>query len=65
MTDSIRQFFANRKLRDYATGYAFVIPALAMYVIFVVYPVLLHHLPQPHQMGWRQAGQRVCRLPEL
>ena len=38
MTDSIRQFFANRKLRDYATGYAFVIPALVMYVIFVVYP---------------------------
>lgn len=38
MTDTIRQFFANRKLRDYATGYAFVIPALVMYVIFVVYP---------------------------
>ena len=38
MTDSIRQFFANRKLRDYATGYAFVIPALVMYIIFVVYP---------------------------
>ena len=38
MTDNIRQFLANRKLRDYATAYAFVIPALAMYVFFVVYP---------------------------
>ncbi len=38
MTDAIRQFFANRKLRDYATGYAFVLPALAIYVFFVVYP---------------------------
>ena len=38
MTDTIRQFLANRKLRDAATAYAFVIPALAMYVFFVVYP---------------------------
>ena len=38
MTDGIRQFLAKRKLRDYATGYAFVLPALAIYVFFVVYP---------------------------
>ncbi len=38
MIASIRQFFASRKLRDYATGYAFVLPALLVYVFFVVYP---------------------------
>jgi ABC-type sugar transport system permease subunit len=38
VTDGIRQFLANRKLRDYATAYAFVLPALAIYVFFVVYP---------------------------
>ena len=38
MINTIRQYFANRKLRDYATAYAFVLPALAIYVFFVVYP---------------------------
>ncbi len=59
-----RMVTLSRSVRVVATGYAFIIPALIVYVFFIVSLVHLVLL-QPHQLEWGKARKRVCRVGEL